>query len=50
MFESYSTYIWSCYGITAAVLVLILWLAGRDHANELQNTRRRQEMNAGQQS
>jgi heme exporter protein CcmD len=46
MFETYAAYIWPCYGITAAVLALNVWLARRSHAKELQAARRRQRMKA----
>lgn len=46
MIATYATYVWACYGITAGVLVLILFLAKRSHANELLAARRRQEMKA----
>jgi heme exporter protein CcmD len=44
MIETYAGYVWSCYGITAAVLVLNLWLARRSHLAELKTTRRRQQI------
>jgi heme exporter protein CcmD len=46
MIATYASYIWSCYGITAAVLVLNVWLARRGHENELRATQRRQQMRA----
>jgi heme exporter protein CcmD len=44
MIATYASYIWTCYGITAAVLILNVWLAHRSHAAELQSVKRRQQM------
>jgi heme exporter protein CcmD len=44
MIETYAAYVWACYGITAAVLILNLWLAKRSHASELTALQRRQQM------
>jgi heme exporter protein CcmD len=46
MFDKYASYIWTCYGITAAVLILNVWLAHRSHTKELQAVRRRQQTQA----
>jgi heme exporter protein CcmD len=46
MIATYASYIWSCYGITAAVLVLNVWLARRSHAHELRATQRRLQVRA----
>jgi len=46
MFATYAAYIWPCYGVTAAVLVLNVWLARRSHTKELQAMRRRQQVQA----
>ena len=46
MIATYASYIWTCYGITAAVLILNVWLARRSHLNELKATQRRQQMHA----
>ena len=46
MIATYASYIWTCYGITAAVLILNVWLARRSHLNELKATQRRQQMQA----
>ncbi|MBC7983655.1 MAG: heme exporter protein CcmD [Candidatus Obscuribacterales bacterium] len=46
MIATYASYIWTCYGITAAVLVLNVWLARRSLTTELQATRRRQQTQA----
>jgi heme exporter protein CcmD len=43
---TYASYIWTCYGITAVVLALNVWLAKRSQANELQAMRRRKQMQA----
>jgi heme exporter protein CcmD len=46
MITTYAPYVWTCYGATAVVLVLNLWLARRRHNIELQAARRRQQMQA----
>ena len=46
MIATYASYIWSCYGITAAVLILNVWLARRSLAKELRATQRRQQIKA----
>ena len=48
MIETYASYVWACYGITAAVLVLNIWLARRAFNNELAAARRRQQMKASE--
>lgn len=50
MIATYASYVWACYGITAAVLVMIAWLARRKHNDELQALRRRQQMQSDSQS
>jgi heme exporter protein CcmD len=44
MIATYAYYVWACYGITAAVLALMAWLAKRSHALELQAAQRRLQM------
>jgi heme exporter protein CcmD len=46
MIATYAEYIWPCYIATAVVLVLNVWLARRKLAQELQNTKRSQQMKA----
>lgn len=48
--ETYAPYVWTCYGITAAVLVLNIWLARRRHTIELESLRRRHKMQSEQSS
>jgi heme exporter protein CcmD len=43
MLQSYSSYVWTCYAVTAMVLVLNIWLAHRSHRKELEANRRRRE-------
>jgi heme exporter protein D len=42
----YGAYVWSCYGLTLAVLVLIVWLGRRSLAEQLLHARRRLKMNS----
>ena len=44
MIATYASYIWTCYGITAAVLILNVWLARRSHNAELQAMQRRRQI------
>ena len=46
--STYASYVWTCYGITAAVLILNVWLARRSHSVELKAVRRRQQMQSEQ--
>ena len=48
MIETYASYVWACYGITAAVLALNIWLARRSFNNELAVARRRQQMKSNE--
>jgi heme exporter protein D len=41
----YGVYVWSCYGLTLAVLVLNVWLARRSLAEQLLHAKRRLKMN-----
>ena len=41
MIATYAVYVWSCYGVTAAVLALNVWLARRSRTNAKQLARRR---------
>lgn len=43
---NYGVYVWSCYGLTLAVLVLNVWLARRSLAEQLLHARRRLKMNS----
>ena len=38
---TYATYVWSAYGLTAGTLGVIVWLAKRKLAKEVQRARRR---------
>lgn len=40
----YGAYVWSCYGLTLAVLVLNVWLARRSLSEQLLHAKRRIEM------
>jgi heme exporter protein CcmD len=40
----YGVYVWSCYGLTFAVLVLNLWLGKRSLAEQVLSARRRLKM------
>ena len=42
----YGAYVWSCYGLTLAVLVLNVWLARRSLAEQLLHAKRRLKMNS----
>jgi heme exporter protein CcmD len=42
----YGAYVWSCYGLVLAILVLNVWLARRALAQQLLNARRRLKMNS----
>ena len=44
MIQTYAAFVWSCYGITAAIVLLNIWLARRSLSNELAAARRRQQM------
>jgi len=44
----YGVYVWSCYGLTLAVLVLNVWLAKRSLAEQQRHARRRTQMNSEQ--
>lgn len=40
----YGVYVWSCYGLVLAVLVLNVWLGRRSLAEQLLHARRRSKM------
>jgi heme exporter protein D len=40
----YGVYVWSCYGLTLAVLVLNVWLGKRSLAEQVANAKRRLKM------
>lgn len=42
----YGVYVWSCYGLVLAVLVLNVWLGRRALAEQLLHARRRMKMNS----
>ena len=42
----YGAYVWSCYGLTFAVLVLNVWLARRSLAEQVLHAKRRVQMNS----
>ena len=49
MMGKYSAYVWSSFGITAAVLIICTWQARRRHAQVLREIERRlRAMEAGQ--
>ena len=50
MIATYASYVWACYGVTAAVLVLLFWSGRRNHAEQLRAVRRRQQMQGDKQS
>jgi heme exporter protein CcmD len=47
MIATYASYVWACYGVTAAVLFAIAFMARRSHTQAKQLARRRLQMNAG---
>jgi heme exporter protein CcmD len=48
MIETYASYVWACYGITAAVLALNFFLARSSFKRELAAARRRQQMKSSE--
>lgn len=40
----YGVYVWSCYGLTFAVLILNVWLARRSLAEQVLSAKRRVKM------
>lgn len=42
----YGAYVWSCYGLTLAVLVLNVWLARRSLAGQVLHAKRRLQINS----
>ena len=44
MMATYASYVWSCYGITAAILALNVYLAHRSRMEALKAARRRQQV------
>lgn len=42
----YGVYVWSCYGLVFAVLILNVWLAKRSLAEQQLHAKRRLEMNS----
>ena len=40
----YGVYVWSCYGLTFAVLALNVWLGRRSLAEQVLNAKRRLKM------
>ena len=40
----YGVYVWSCYGLTFAMLILNVWLGKRSLAEQLLNAKRRAQM------
>ena len=39
--SGYAAYVWSCYGLTLAVLVWLAWNSRRELTKELERARRR---------
>ena len=48
MIETYAVFVWSCYGITAAIVIGNIWLARRSLNSELAAARRRQQMKSSE--
>lgn len=46
----YGVYVWSCYGLVLAVLVLNVWLGRRSLAEQVLHARRRLKMHSESQS
>lgn len=46
----YGVYVWSCYGLVLAVLVLNVWLGRRALAEQILHARRRLKMNSSESS
>ena len=42
----YGVYVWSCYGLVLAVLVLNVWLGKRSLAEQVLHAKRRLQMNS----
>jgi len=42
--SGYGAYVWSCFGLTAVVLVLMAWYARRELAGEIVRTKRRNQL------
>ena len=42
--DGYAGYVWSCYGLTAAVLIAMEWMSRRDLQAAQRNALRRVEM------
>lgn len=42
----YGVYVWSCYGLVFAVLVLNVWLGRRSWAEQVLHAKRRLKMNS----
>jgi len=40
----YGVYVWSCYGLTFAMLILNVWLGKRSLAEQVLNAKRRLKM------
>jgi heme exporter protein CcmD len=45
----YGAYVWSCYGLTAAVLILMAWRARAEFKAEILRTQRRNQAAASAQ-
>lgn len=43
----YGPYVWSCFGLTFAVLIYNVWAARREWAEQLTSAKRRIEIGAG---
>jgi heme exporter protein CcmD len=50
MIATYASYVWACYGLTAAILVLNVWLARRSRVQAEQRTLRRLQMGESSES
>lgn len=48
--SGYGAYVWSCYGITALVLIGNLWSARRDRDRALLHAKRRAQARQGETS
>jgi heme exporter protein CcmD len=47
MIATYASYVWACYGVTAAILILLAVLARRSRVQAEQQARRRLEITGG---
>jgi heme exporter protein CcmD len=48
MIATYAPYVWTCYGVTVAILIVIAVSARRSHAQAEQQARRRTQLSQEQ--